>query len=229
MNKKSKGIFEHIFYDSNDGKAFLILSLCLSVIGMICNVVPYVSVYFISKLFLTSVGETKEAIIFWIIIAGAAIFLNLIFSFLGGLGCHKIAFKTLYTYRIKLMEHLGKLSIGFFSKNTSGSIQKIMDENIEKLERIIAHMMPDLIGSSIVLLLLFLGIGYLNIIMAVTVLVSVVIAFFFQYMIFATVYKGNIIKNLIMDCQSYTKYRPNETTGGIFVSWRRKEELPTGA
>ena len=44
-----------------------------------------------------------------------------------------------------------------------------------------------------------------------------------------TVYKGNIIKNLIMDCQSYTKYRPNETTGGIFVSWRRKEELPTGA
>lgn len=45
----------------------------------------------------------------------------------------------------------------------------------------------------------------------------------------ATVYKGDIIKNLIMDCQSYTKYRPNETTGGIFVSWRRKEELPTGA
>lgn len=54
----------------------------------------------------------------------------------------------------------------------------------------------------------------------------------FQFMTilyFATVYKGNIIKNLIMDCQSYTKYRPNETTGGIFVSWRRKEELPTGA
>lgn len=49
-----------------------------------------------------------------------------------------------------------------------------------------------------------------------------------EYML-ATVYKGNIIKNLIMDCQSYTKYRPNETTGGIFVSWRRKEELPTGA
>lgn len=49
------------------------------------------------------------------------------------------------------------------------------------------------------------------------------------FIIFATVYKGNIIKNLIMDCQSYTKYRPNETTGGIFVSWRRKEELPTGA
>ena len=51
----------------------------------------------------------------------------------------------------------------------------------------------------------------------------------FSKQMVATVYKGNIIKNLIMDCQSYTKYRPNETTGGIFVSWRRKEELPTGA
>ena len=50
-----------------------------------------------------------------------------------------------------------------------------------------------------------------------------------QQKLLATVYKGNIIKNLIMDCQSYTKYRPNETMGGIFVSWRRKEELPTGA
>ena len=50
-----------------------------------------------------------------------------------------------------------------------------------------------------------------------------------QTVCFATVYKGNIVKDLIMDCQSYTKYRPNETTGGIFVSWRRKEELPTGA
>ena len=52
---------------------------------------------------------------------------------------------------------------------------------------------------------------------------------FVNFILLATVYKGNIIKNLIMDCQSYTKYRPNETTGGIFVSWRRKEELPTGA
>ena len=186
MNKKSKGILEHIFYYSNEGKTFLILSICLSVIGMICNVVPYLSVYFISKVFLSSKGENKETIILWIVIAGIAILLHLIFTFLGGLGCHKMAFKTLYLYRMKLMEHLGKLSIGFFSKNTSGSIQKIMNENIEKMEGIIAHMMPDLMGSFVVLLFLFLGIGYLNIIMAITVLISVIIAFCFQYMIFGS-------------------------------------------
>ena len=62
-----------------------------------------------------------------------------------------------------------------------------------------------------------------------TVLPSEKVNTAFSEITLATVYKGNIIKNLIMDCQSYTKYRPNETTGGIFVSWRRKEELPTGA
>ena len=41
---------------------------------------------------------------------------------------------------------------------------------------------------------------------------------------------ASILKNndLNSNRQSYIKYRPNETTGGIFVSWRRKEELPTG-
>lgn len=62
-----------------------------------------------------------------------------------------------------------------------------------------------------------------------TKMVKRLAALIMSTLILATVYKGNIIKNLIMDCQSYTKYRPNETTGGIFVSWRRKEELPTGA
>ena len=184
MNKKSKGIFDSVFYYSNEGKPFLIASIFLSTVGMLCNAVPYISVYFIGKIFLT--GGERDGVFFWIMVAGAAVLCNLIFSFLGGLGCHKVAFKSLYTYRINIMEHLGKLPIGFFSKNTSGSIQKVMDENIEKLESIVAHMLPDLIGSFVILLLLFLGIGYLNIVMAITVLISVIIAFCFQYMIFGS-------------------------------------------
>ncbi len=182
MNKKSKGIFDSVFYYSNKGKPFLIASIFLSTVGMLCNAVPYISVYFIGKIFLT--GGERDGVFFWIMVAGAAVLCNLIFSFLGSLGCHRVAFKILYRYRIKLMEHLGKLPLGFFSKNTSGSIQKIMDENIEKLEGVIAHMLPDLTGSFVVLALLLLGIAYLNWLMAITVLISVVLAFFFQALIF---------------------------------------------
>ncbi|MGI5172228.1 ABC transporter ATP-binding protein [Treponema sp. OMZ 840] len=182
MNKKSKGIMDYIFHYSNKGKVFLTASIFLSTLGMVCNVIPYVSVYFIARIFLTA-GE-KTGVFFWIITAGCAVLCNLIFSFLGSVGCHTAAFKILYTYRIKLMEHLGSLPLGFFSKNTSGSIQKIMDENIENMEGVIAHMLPDLIGSLIVLILFFSGIVYLNWIMACTVFLAVVIAFSFQALIF---------------------------------------------
>ena len=99
--------------------------------------------------------------------------------------------------------------------------------------------MSMMIGS--VLLLLNIGLGFISslptsgrlIISAIAILTYSIVRYKKHcekpVFILATVYKGNIIKNLIMDCQSYTKYRPNETTGGIFVSWRRKEELPTGA
>ena len=132
LNKKSKGILKHVFYYSDEGKTFLILSICLSVIGMICNVVPYLSVYFISKVFLTSKGENKETVILWIVIAGIAILLNLIFTFFGSLGCHKTAFKTLYLYRMKLMEHLGRLSIGFFSKIQVAAFKKLWMKILKK-------------------------------------------------------------------------------------------------
>ncbi len=69
----------------------------------------------------------------------------------------------------------------------------------------------------------------INILLLITMILLMISGIIMSEYTFATVYKGNIIKNLIMDCQFYTKYRPNETTGGIFVSWRRKEELPTGA
>lgn len=122
MNKKSKGIFDSVFYYSNEGKPFLIASIFLSTVGMLCNAVPYISVYFIGKIFLT--GGERGGVFFWIMVAGAAVLCNLIFSFLGSLGCHRVAFKILYRYRIKLMEHLGKLPLGFFPKTQAAPFKK---------------------------------------------------------------------------------------------------------
>lgn len=114
----------------------------------------------------------------------------------------------------------GKVQIGYFmcaeKRIHIGDRMKYMpmgyfnDHNLGNLTSVVTTTMGDIENNASMVLTNILG-GYIH------------------AAIIATVYKGNIIKNLIMDCQSYTKYRPNETTGGIFVSWRRKEELPTGA
>lgn len=184
LNNKRKGVLSRVFNISSERKGLLIISVFASVIGMVSGVVPYLSVYFIGKHYLVNGLSGTNEIIFWVIVSAEAIVCNTVFTFLGSLGCHTVAFQILLNYRLHVMEHLGKLSMSFFSSNSSGSIQKIMDENIEKIEGFIAHMLPDMIGSFAVLIILLLGVGTLSIPLAITILIASIIGFSFQFMIF---------------------------------------------
>lgn len=144
--------------------------------------VPYVSVYRIAKELLMGVGS-HDVIILWSLIALGSLILNGSFSFLGSLGAHKVAFRVLYGIRVKAMEHLGKLSMGFFTSHTTGSVQKIMDESIEKIELFIAHLLPDLIGSAFAVSALLLGLGSLNIWLGLSVVAAIVIACVLQMLV----------------------------------------------
>lgn len=184
LNNKRKGVLSRVFNISSERKGLLIISVFASVIGMVSGVVPYLSVYFIGKHYLVNGLSDTNEIIFWVIVSAGAIVCNTVFTFLGSLGCHTVAFRILLNYRLDVMEDLGKLSMVFFSSNSSGSIQKIMDENIEKIEGFIAHMLPDMIGSFAVLIILLLGVGTLSIPLAITILIASIIGFSFQFMIF---------------------------------------------
>lgn len=74
------------------------------------------------------------------------------------------------------MEHMGRLPMGFFTEHTSGSVQKTMDDSIEKIEIFIANLLPDLIGSACAVLVLLLGLGSLNLWLALVVVAAVILA-----------------------------------------------------
>ena len=134
MSTKQKGVLERVFAVSSKGKGLLAASCLSSVVGMALSLLPHLSVYFICKYFLLGTVEEQNSIVLWTAVAGGAILGNMVFTFLGGVGCHAVAFNTLYRYRLYVMEHLGCISMGYFSTHTSGSIQKLMDENIEKID-----------------------------------------------------------------------------------------------
>ncbi len=186
MNKEQKGsVLTRLFHVAREGKWQLSISCASAVIGMLAGILPYLSVYFIARAMLMPASENVQGTInFWIVIAGIGIVGNMLFSFLGSFGAHKVAFKILYNFRIRVMEHMGRLSIGFFAKNTTGSIQKTMDGNIEKLEGFIAHMLPDILGSAAVLAVLFGGLFMLNGWLAVTVLVAIIGSMALQFTMF---------------------------------------------
>jgi len=180
-NHKQKGVLERVFAVSPKGKGLLAASCFSSVLGMALSLVPYLSVYFICKYFLLGTVEGQSSIVLWTAVAGGAILGNMVFTFLGSVGCHAVAFNSLYRYRLYVMEHLGRISMGYFSTHTSGSIQKLMNENIEGF---IAHILPNLIGSLVIVIILFLSIAYLNLVLAAVVASAIIAGFFFQMLVF---------------------------------------------
>ena len=194
-NHKQKGVLERVFAVSPKGKGLLAASCIASVLGMVLSLAPYLSVYFICKYFLLGTVEEQNSIVLWTAVAGGAIIGNMVFTFLGSAGCHAVAFDALYRYRLYVMEHLGRISMGYFSTHTSGGIQKLMDENIEKMEGFIAHILPDLIGSLVMVIILFLSIAYLNLVLAAAVVAAIIAGFFFQMLVFG----GNKVKTIMME------------------------------
>ena len=194
-NHKQKGVLERVFAVSPKGKGLLAASCIASVLGMVLSLAPYLSVYFICKYFLLGAAGEHGGIVLWTAVAGGAIIGNMVFTFLGSAGCHAVAFDALYRYRLYVMEHLGRISMGYFSTHTSGGIQKLMDENIEKMEGFIAHILPDLIGSLVMVIILFLSIAYLNLVLAAAVVAAIIAGFFFQMLVFG----GNKVKTIMME------------------------------
>ena len=174
---ENKSTLTRLFEIAAGGKWKLVACCLLMALGTLAGIVPYLSVYKIARLLLTGTAGSdavRSAIVLWSVIAAASIAVQAILSFVGSYGAHKIAFRVLYGIRIRVMEHIGHLPMGFFTGHTTGSLQKTMDDSIEKIEIFIAHLLPDFIGSACAVLALMLGIGSLNIWLALAVTLAVI-------------------------------------------------------
>ncbi len=183
MNNK-KPVLSRLFEIAAQGKTRLVLSCIAMAIGTLAGMVPYVSVYNIARILLLDVaGSGINSILFWAVAAAGSIVINAAFSFAGSYGAHTVAYKVLYGIRVRVMEYMGRLPMGFFTSHSSGSIQRTMDDSIEKIEIFIAHLLPDFIGSVCAVLALLLGLGSLNIWLALSVVLTVIGAIALQFSI----------------------------------------------
>lgn len=143
---------------SGQHKIKLIISAMFSIISTTLSAIPYLLVYsIILELFNREISYNKiQSLVF---IAILFIILGVIARILSGVFSHISAFNILYKIRIDLIEHMSKLNMGFFKKNMTGKLKKIINEDVEKLENFIAHQIPDL-SSAFATPLIFLGIMF---------------------------------------------------------------------
>ena len=166
-------------------KGLVFLSGVLAALAAICSFVPYLSIYYIIREILFVYPDMSllnvSTISTWGWLALAGILGNIVFYFFALLCSHVAAFGTLYELKVAIADHIMHIPLGYHLTLGSGKLRKIMDENIESVEKFIAHQLPDFVASLVaplVLVIILLGIDWRY---GVVCLVGIVLAFIVQF------------------------------------------------
>ncbi|MEM7331389.1 MAG: ABC transporter ATP-binding protein [Chloroflexota bacterium] len=156
----------------------LSLSAGLSVLSAALSLIPFYVIYLIAlELLAPPIEQSRVWQLVWVF-TGAVIGRFLLY-YIALVVSHISAFSLLYDLRISLAQRLGELPLGFFSQRTTGSIKKVLSEDVEQIELFIAHHVPDL-AAAIVTPIMTIGLFFvLDWRMALAALVPIPIAFVF--------------------------------------------------
>ena len=145
-------------------KGLVFLSGFLAALAAICSFVPYLSIYYIIREILFVYPDMSllnvSTISTWGWLALVGILGNIVFYFFALLCSHIAAFGTLYELKVAFADHIMHIPLGYHLTLGSGKLRKIMDENIESVEKFIAHQLPDFVASLVaplVLVIILLG------------------------------------------------------------------------
>lgn len=188
MKETKKNVVFRVFHTAHCNPGRYVLGVTCSVVSILFSAVPFYAVYRIVRLFLEASlhGAAVNASDAWLWagITLGSIVLGIALSVIGSFVCHACAFRALYDLRMRILSHMGKLGLGFFTGGRSGAVQKTMNDNIEKMENIIAHDVSNLVGAGLLLVVLAVLLFFINIPLTFTIIVALVIAFIIQFSAF---------------------------------------------
>lgn len=123
------------------------LSIFLSFLASLFLLLPYWLFWkFLKELILfqniQNVQYYAKGIVIFMVIYGILYFFSLWCS-------HLLAFRLETNLRKEGIKHLLDASFSFFDKNPSGKIRKLIDDNAAETHMIVAHLLPDLVGTAL--------------------------------------------------------------------------------
>jgi len=85
---------------------------------------------------------------------------------MAGIAVHRTAYRTAFQLtaeaRLRLADHLRKLSMGFFRDHDPGEVSSLLLQDMEKCEHVFSHFFIDFVAAFFFPLLLLLGFWFLN-------------------------------------------------------------------
>lgn len=188
MQEAKKNVILRVFRTAHCPPGKYFFGVTCSALSVLLSGVPFYTVYRIIRLFLLASLDGAAAptheIWMWAAVTIGSIVLGIVLSVIGSFSCHACAFNALYDLRMRLLDHMGRLNLGFYTGGQSGATQKMMNENIEKMENIIAHDVSNIFGAGLLLAALAVLMFSLNIPLALTIFIALMLAFLIQFSAF---------------------------------------------
>ncbi|KPU43248.1 putative multidrug export ATP-binding/permease protein [Oxobacter pfennigii] len=171
----------YLFELAGSKKRILYTAILFSILSGLSTFVPYVMV-FRTVLFLFKDNGSMDAVMQYGLIAAVFILLRFIFQAISAGMTHIGAYNVLYQVRKKVCNHIGEVNLGFFTDNSTGEIKKVLMEDVERLEKFLAHQIPDITVAIVVPLAVLIYLLTVNIPMALILLLPIVVTLFLQYL-----------------------------------------------
>lgn len=188
MAGTKKNAVLRVFQTAQCSSARYIIGVVCSSVSILLSGVPFYTIYQIVRIFLeASLNDTAvdvSAAWLWAGITLASIVIGIALSIIGSFVCHSCAFGALYDLRMSILNHMGRLNLGFFTGGQSGAVQKTMNDNIEKMENMIAHDVSNLMGAGLLLVSLSVLLFSINVPLAVAIVAALALAFIIQFSAF---------------------------------------------
>ncbi len=124
-------------------KLSIFFAFLLMTIGAMASIVPYVGIGELIRRVIEAKSVTLDNSL--TIVAGVVIaeVIYAIFYMLGLIVSHHAAYGTLENIRKTLQEKMEKLPLGFVMNKGSGEIKKLFTDDVESIEALLAHMIPE--------------------------------------------------------------------------------------
>jgi ATP-binding cassette, subfamily B, bacterial IrtA/YbtP len=138
---------------SGSRKKLLIVSAITATIHSLLAMAPYVLTYYILRELANGqiTSSNTDVYLIWTFIA---IVLSAFMLLVSAIASHIAAFNILYELRCQIADKLGKLPMGYLNNRSSGSLKKILADDVERIEKFIAHSLPDTVRAVVLPLII---------------------------------------------------------------------------
>ena len=223
-------------------------SVFIATVGVIAGVIPYIAASHI-LIYLMNGNGRLELYLLWMGIGLVSYILKSILYSIALSVSHKATFSVLKDIRLKMLDKLPKMPLGEIINVPSGNLKQIMVDQVESMEKPLAHLLPEMTSNILGSLSIFIYLLFLDWRMALLSLVSIPFGMLFMGFVmknYAVQYEGSVkvsremnsaiveyvngievIKTFNQDKKSYAKYKDKVIANAkYFYDWMKSCQLP---